>query len=43
MKLIVINPTGCTDTIVKVNTVTIGSVKADFTSPAIICEGTPFT
>ena len=42
IKLIIVNPTGCTDTIIKTNAITVGSVKADFTSPAIICEGTPF-
>lgn len=43
VKLIVINPTGCTDTIIKVNAITVGSVKADFSIPAIICDGTPLT
>ena len=41
VKLITINPTGCSDTIVKVNAITFGNVKADFSFPAIICESTP--
>ncbi len=42
VKLVVLNPTGCTDTIIKTNAITVGNVKADFTAPAIICEGSPF-
>ena len=43
VRLIVANPTGCTDTITKINAVRVGSVKADFSTPVAICQGTPFT
>ena len=43
VRLIVINSTGCTDTLTKVNAITVGSVKANFSTPAIICENTPLT
>lgn len=45
VKLIVTNGNGCTDTIVKENAVTVGSVEALFTTPGVICQGsnTQFT
>ncbi|MGI8581538.1 MAG: PKD domain-containing protein [Chitinophagaceae bacterium] len=43
VRLIIFNATGCTDTITKVNAITVGNLKADFSSPAIICEGTPLS
>jgi gliding motility-associated-like protein len=43
VKLIIVNQTGCTDTITKVNAIRVGNVKADFSTPAIICQNSPFT
>lgn len=43
VKLIVRNNTGCVDSMVKTNAVIIGTVDADFSSPAIVCAGTPFS
>ncbi|MES2850595.1 MAG: PKD domain-containing protein [Bacteroidota bacterium] len=39
VRLIVTNSNGCTDTLVKPNDVTVGSVDAMFTTPASICQG----
>jgi len=39
VKLVVTNANGCTDTIVKNNAVTVGSVNAMFTAPQTICQG----
>ncbi len=39
VKLIVTNSTGCSDTIVKPNAVTIGSVLAGFNTPGNTCQG----
>lgn len=43
VKLIVRNNAGCTDTIEKLNAITIGTVSAAFTNPAIVCAGNYFT
>ncbi|CAN5126505.1 hypothetical protein BH09BAC2_BH09BAC2_18730 [soil metagenome] len=43
VKLIVTNSTGCTDTLTKVDAVSIGNFKADFTLTASVCTGVPFT
>ena len=40
VRLIVFNTNGCFDTIIKPNIITLGNVKADFSTPAIICQGT---
>ena len=40
VKLVVLNSIGCTDTLVRVNAVTIGTVVAGFTSPDTVCAGT---
>lgn len=42
VRLIIRNPSGCTDTITKQNAINIGFVKADFTSPASMCAGVSF-
>lgn len=39
VKLITINTTGCTDTFTRVNAITVGKVKANFSLPPVICEG----
>lgn len=39
VKLIVVNSTGCTDTLIKANAISIGNLKADFSIPASACEG----
>lgn len=39
VRLIVTNSNGCTDTTIKPNAVTVGSVNAAFTSPANTCQG----
>lgn len=39
--LIVTNATGCTDTIVRNNAITIGSVAGAFTGPTSACSGSP--
>jgi gliding motility-associated-like protein len=41
VKLIAITAFGCSDTMTVTNAVNFGSVKADFTPPAIICVGSP--
>ena len=41
IRLIVRNNTGCTDSLVKTNAVTIGTVTAGFTGPAVVCAGKP--
>jgi gliding motility-associated-like protein len=43
VKLIVANNTNCTDTVIHVDSVVIKSVNADFTTPAVICAGAPFS
>ena len=42
VQLIVTNSTGCKDTVTHVNSVIIGTVLADFTTPSTICVGAPF-
>ncbi|NII23618.1 PKD domain-containing protein [Pseudoflavitalea sp. X16] len=42
VKLVVRNNTGCADSIVQVNIINIGTVKAGFTVPALICNNEPF-
>jgi gliding motility-associated-like protein len=37
--LIVFNTNGCSDTIIKPNLLTFGKVQADFSAPAIVCQG----
>ncbi len=39
--LIVSNATGCSDTIIRTNAITIGSVAASFTSPDSVCVNSP--
>ena len=39
VRLIVTNAVGCTDTLTQPNSVTLGSVHADFTSPLSVCQG----
>jgi gliding motility-associated-like protein len=39
--LIITTSNGCTDTITKVNAISIGSVSASFTSPDNVCQGAP--
>ena len=39
VKLVIINGNGCTDTLIKSNAVTVGSVDAMFTTPQGICQG----
>lgn len=41
--LVTISPQGCIDTIRKESLISIGSVASNFTVPAAICEGNPFT
>ncbi|MFC4262299.1 PKD domain-containing protein [Ferruginibacter yonginensis] len=43
VQLIVTNSTGCRDTIIKNNLLSVGTVHADFTTPATICVGDPIT
>ncbi|MDQ2720947.1 MAG: PKD domain-containing protein [Bacteroidota bacterium] len=40
--LIATNSTGCTDTLIKPNVITIGSTKADFSLPTVTCQATTF-
>jgi gliding motility-associated-like protein len=40
--LIVTNPAGCSDTLRKPNLITIGETKADFNTPALVCQGDSF-
>ena len=42
VRLITINASGCSDTITKINAVTVGGAKADFSIPAVICVNTPY-
>lgn len=42
VKLIATSSFGCSDTVIKSNAVNIVSVKANFTTPNIICQGAPF-
>ncbi len=39
VRLIVTNSVGCVDTIIKPNSVTLGTVHADFTSSPTVCQG----
>ena len=41
VRLISTNSTGCADTLLKVNAITIGSVDANFSVPATACVNTP--
>ncbi len=41
VRLITTNLAGCSDTLIKPNTVVIGTVRANFTTPLNICAGTP--
>jgi gliding motility-associated-like protein len=43
VKLLVRNQTGCADSIINVNIIHIGTVKADFSLPALSCGGQPVT
>lgn len=43
VQLIVTNLTGCRDTFVNPNPIIIGTVSADFTSPATVCVGQPIS
>ncbi|MEO6489515.1 MAG: PKD domain-containing protein [Ferruginibacter sp.] len=43
VQLIVSNSTGCRDTIIKPNSVTIGAVQSTFNSPDSVCVGTAVT
>ena len=43
VQLVVTNSTGCTDTIIHPNSITIGSVNANFTFPSNICVGNSFS
>ena len=40
VSLIVFNANGCSDTIVKPGLISLGNVKADFSAPSVICQGT---
>ncbi|HYF30311.1 MAG TPA: PKD domain-containing protein [Chitinophagaceae bacterium] len=40
VRLIVRNNRGCVDTLVRAQAITIGTVNADFSAPATVCEGT---
>ncbi|MDB5202566.1 MAG: hypothetical protein JWQ27_1975 [Ferruginibacter sp.] len=42
VKLIVTNSTGCTDTLIRQNAITIGTVDAAFTSPSSVCVNNLF-
>ena len=42
VSLIVTSSTGCTDTLIKRNLITIGNTNASFSGPAAICSSTPF-
>lgn len=39
VKLVLTNANGCTDTLIKENAVTVGSVEAMFTAPQTACQG----
>ena len=43
VRLITTNSTGCADTLLKINAITIGSVNANFTVPASACVNTPIS
>lgn len=43
LRLIVKNNTGCIDTILKPNAITLGNINASFNSPDKICAGVPAT
>lgn len=43
VKLVVKNATGCSDSVIRVNTINIGNTNADFNTPAQICAGQPVT
>src|SRR5205814_9641545 len=38
VKLVLVNNSGCKDTSVKINAVTVGSVKANLSSPDTVCQ-----
>jgi gliding motility-associated-like protein len=42
VQLIVTNSTGCTDTLRKTDSIVVGTVHADFTTPPTVCQGTSF-
>ncbi len=42
VQLKVHNNTGCTDSIIKTNIINIGTVKAGFAVPALVCHNAPF-
>jgi gliding motility-associated-like protein len=42
IQLKVRNNTGCTDSVMKANIINIGTVKAGFTLPALVCNNAPF-
>ncbi len=41
VKLIVVNNSGCKDSSVKINAVTVGSVKANLSAPDTVCQNIP--
>lgn len=41
VKLVTRNNTGCADSIVKANLINIGTVKAGFAAPAVVCSNSP--
>ena len=41
VRLIVTNQSGCTDTLIKINAITVGAVHAAFTSPDSVCVNSP--
>ncbi|WP_276485193.1 PKD domain-containing protein [Paraflavitalea pollutisoli] len=41
VKLVTRNNTGCADSVVKANLINIGTVKAGFAAPAIVCSNNP--
>ena len=41
VRLIVKNSTGCTDTLTRVNAITLGNANADFSAPDKVCQGSP--
>lgn len=40
--LVTVSPQGCSDTMRKINHISIGIISSQFSSPATICEGKPF-